>query len=121
MKKLLLLLLLVQVITFSSAIAQEEIPFQAGQTQDPGTITRGVIEFPVKAFIYDESLRIDFLYNIGDISIALTNALTGEVLYSCIHNSVQSLGISLMGEEAGVYKIQLTLPNSQIYWGSFVK
>lgn len=69
-----------------------------------GNVQHSPAQFPVTAFIYDETLTVDFHSPLEEaVTITITNADTGEIIYSEVSISSVSAVIQLGSAEDGTY------------------
>lgn len=75
---------------------------------------------PIQA-VYSSSLStifVNFLYDLGSVSVEIENLTTGAYSQTTI-NATQGVHPFLITGDEGVYEITFTLPNGQVYSGSF--
>lgn len=76
-----------------------------------GALPRYYSTQPIAVSICDDQLTIDFLNLATDVTITLTNTLTGEVVSCDFFETTEGTVIDLSSEESGEY--QLTLISSE--------
>ncbi|WP_297676622.1 DUF3244 domain-containing protein [uncultured Bacteroides sp.] len=95
------------VLTVSDDTGREikDQPTQISPEEMP--ITRGIIRQPAYAYIYNKVISIDFNATIEDATITITNATTGETVYTEISSNPVTINIDLNGEGNGDYIIEI--------------
>jgi len=73
---------------------------------------------PVKAFMCEKTMRLDFSSSIKDVIITVVNASTGEVVYSENFATPEVVFINLDAEEAGDYRLDVT-GDATALWAEF--
>lgn len=96
------------------------IDINQGGDKEGGPSHRAPALIPIEA-AYNPSLSgviLDFLYDLGMVTVSVENLMTGEMARSVVAAcaGVQFLPVS---GEAGMYKIMFTLPDGRWYWGTF--
>lgn len=82
-----------------------------GRGESAGNMPRYYSTQPIAVSICDDQLTIDFLNLATDVTITLTNTLTGEVVSCDFFETTEGTVIDLSSEESGEY--QLTLISSE--------
>ena len=82
------------------------------------TILRSPALTPVKAFMCEKTMRLDFSSSIKDVIITVVNASTGEVVYSENFATPEVVFINLDAEEAGDYRLDVT-GDATALWAEF--
>lgn len=72
-----------------------------------GPIRRSIQRQIAYAYIYNKVISIDFNITIEDATITITNATTGETVYTEISSNPVTINIDLNGEGNGDYIIEI--------------
>ena len=125
MKQLLLIIIvLVSLLSGQSVYAQsewngsfvvnkKEIPLKnihpGTSTGGKGKVQHSPAQFPITAFIYGETLTVDFLSFLEEaITITITNADKGEIIYSESYTSLGCIVIQLgLVEDGTCYQLEI--------------
>ena len=75
---------------------------------------------PIQAVYYPalSTIIVDFLYDLGSVSLEIENLTTGEYSQSSF-NATQGLHPFIISGDDGVYEITFTLSNGHVYTGTF--
>ena len=75
---------------------------------------------PIEAAYYASlsSILVDFLYDLGSVSVEIENETTGAYTQTII-NANQGTYPFLISGDVGIYQIIFTLPGGHVYTGSF--
>lgn len=92
--------------------------FNEDKSRNEGNIARSPIQLPVEAFISDNQLTVNFLNLTTNVTITLTNVLTGEVVSSNFFAMTEGVVIDLSSEDPGAYQLSLTT-SEWSFWGDF--
>lgn len=101
----------------------EPIPIQINdpREEDEHNHFRGPLIVPVEAYLVSstQSVTVNFLYAIGDVTISLTNLSIGVHTSTIIDSSIGNAIIPvILG--TGVYRIVFSTENGAEYQGSFI-
>lgn len=75
-----------------------------------GNIARSLSPQPVEAFISNDQLSIRLLNFTANVTVTLTNTLTGEVVSSNFFEMTEGTVIPLDSEGSGEYQLEVTSP-----------
>lgn len=75
---------------------------------------------PIQAVYYPaiSTVVVNFLYDLGFVSLEIENLTTGEYSQSSF-NAIQGLHPFIISGDDGVYEITFTLSNGHVYTGTF--
>ena len=75
---------------------------------------------PIQAVYYPaiSTVVVNFLYDLGFVSLEIENLTTGEYSQSSF-NATQGLHPFMISGDVGVYEITFTLSNGHVYTGTF--
>lgn len=123
MKKLLFVLILVAGQSLSLPMnalqgANARISFFNRDKWEDEGVARSLAQLPVEAFIDGNELTINFLNLTTNVTITLTNVLTGEVVSSTFFATTEGAVIDLSSEDPGGYQLDLTSAEWS-FWGDF--
>ena len=96
--------------------AEEEIELSGSL---PEISTRSVI-CPVRAFKSTSEIRVNFLYNLGDIDVVISDE-AGDVVYErTVNTSVEDqIFIDISSLTQGIYEIRFVNSEGQFMYGEF--
>lgn len=92
--------------------------FKHSSNSSDDKILRSPALTPVKAFMCEKTMRLDFSSSIKDVIITVVNASTGEVVYSENFATPEVVFINLDAEEAGDYRLDVT-GDATALWAEF--
>ncbi|WP_373125312.1 DUF3244 domain-containing protein [Bacteroides sp. HPS0048] len=133
MAKLFFFLFIISTALYSQPVAAEEvlkddvtnglvwysIPLRGhSSNSSDDTILRSPALTPVKAFMCEKTMRLDFSSSIKDVIITVVNASTGEVVYSENFATPEVVFINLDAEEAGDYRLDV-MGDATALWAEF--
>lgn len=133
MAKLFFFLFIISTALYSQPVAAEEvlnddvtnglvwysIPLRGHSTNsNDDLILRSPALTPVKAFMCEKTMRLDFSSSIKDVIITVVNASTGEVVYSGNFATPEVVFINLDPEDAGDYRLDVT-GDATTLWAEF--
>ncbi|WP_321348720.1 DUF3244 domain-containing protein [uncultured Draconibacterium sp.] len=86
----------------------------------PVTSSRSLFKEPIYATIGSSSLNVEFLYNIGNIHLEVTNQV-GECTYENNVNTQtqQSISINVSNWDSGIYEIRFVNSDGNYMYGTF--
>lgn len=67
------------------------------------------------AYIYNQVVYVDFLYETFSVAISITNQSTGEVVYSEIYENPSRIDFDLSQETSGEYYLEIIFDEFYIY------
>lgn len=70
-------------------------------------ITRGVVPQPACAYLYNNVVNLNFYNVFSTATITIINEMSGEVIYTEMHNNPIGLKTNLSGESSGDYLIEI--------------
>lgn len=118
MKKVLLVCFILLLASWSQAASNEGIQ-KIKVSTDEVIQPRSLIEIPATAYLQGSTLYIHFIEEVPMASVSIINIETGEVSQYMDYSSIQDVCISLSSEEAGHYRLEITLSNNWV-WGEFI-
>ena len=89
-----------------------------GGTGSSGGILRSPAFVPIDAYVSNAMVYVDFLNDLGEVEIELTNITTGDSVNETIENAIGWIVISFSGD-SGSYQITFTLSSGAKYSGEF--
>lgn len=117
MKKLFLLLFLMCGVLFSSAEEKKEIPIIKKPEPIVGPRTPN-FGSDIMAYYQDGVIYLQFVYDMGDVEITVTNESTGEQWQQTEDTAFGSASITT-STSAGDYFITIVTDDASCYSGSF--
>jgi len=118
--------IIVTLLSFGTVLcyADDEIPLviiceDGGSSNgDPGHHAPALI--PIQAVYYpsDCTILVDFLYDLGIVSVRIENLSTGVFSFSAV-NATQGEHLFLVSGYPGIYEITFLLSNGLVYVGAF--
>lgn len=124
MKKIVLLLSIICLAATASWSAEDEhqfIPIRVlDNTIETGRTHRSSTDIPIVA-CYDDfisSICLQFLHNIGDVDVIITNAFTGDYIEYEVDSSLGSVMLPINGD-VGIYDITILLSDGSGFEGEF--
>lgn len=98
--------------SFSMAAEDErEIPLFPGGPEEGGPAARSIIILPANAYINSDVISIVFNEEIPSVRVSVTNASTGEKVYSETHFSPELITVNLSSEETGEFILEIESAN----------
>ena len=124
MKKIVLILSFLYLVAMSSWSAEDDHQFIPIAVLDNTVVTgqthRAPAFIPIQAY-YDgflTSVCVQFLQNIGDVDVTITNLSTGDYVNYDVDSSTGGTMLPISGE-VGTYRIVLLLSSGAGYEGEF--
>lgn len=74
--------------------------------------------FPISGFVINDTIYIQFSENLGDVTVSLSEATTGQLLSTVIDSSDGYAVIPFSGDP-GCYSLTFNLENGASYIGRF--
>lgn len=124
MKKIVLILSFLCLVATSSWSAEDDHQFIPIAVLDNTVVTgqthRAPIFIPIQAYydVFFTSVCVQFLQNIGDVDVTITNLCTGDYVKYDVDSSIGWTMLPISGE-AGTYRIVLLLSSGAGYEGQF--
>lgn len=66
-------------------------------------------------FIFNQQLLVEFLFPVTNVTITVTNAGTGKIVYSEFYSILEIESIDLTSEDSGKYEIELIAEDWALY------
>lgn len=124
MKKIVLILSFLCLVTTSSWSAEDDHQFIPIAVLDNTVVTgqthRAPIFIPIQAYydVFFTSVCVQFLQNIGDVDVTITNLCTGDYVEYDVDSSLGWTMLPISGE-AGSYRIVFLRASGARYEGEF--
>lgn len=124
MKKIVLFMSFLCLVATSSWSAEDDHQFIPIAVLDNTVVTgqthRAPIFIPIQAYydVFFTSVCVQFLQNIGDVDVTITNLCTGDYVEYDVDSSIGWTMLPISGE-AGTYRIVLLLSSGAGYEGQF--
>lgn len=100
-----------QVIVLSAS-DDDDSTRQILKEDNPRPISRGIVQTPVYAYIYNKVVTLEFMETCSDVTVTVTNEDTGEVVYWESFSNPAEVNIDLIGSRNGNYRIEIAADDS---------
>lgn len=97
-----------------------DILITEGGSTGGGSIAHAPALIPIQAAYYPSitTILVDFLYDLGQVSVEIENETTGAYSQTTI-NAMQGVCPFIVSGASGIYELTFTLANGIVYIGSF--
>ena len=120
MKRILMLLSFILLLTSSNLFQEEEVYIRIDIEKPVEFDPRSITIYPMDCIysIPDKAIYIAFFENIGEVAVEVTNTTTGESYYEYVVSADGQVVVTIAGTE-GEYLLQMTTENGDLYEGVF--